>query len=228
MAFAIFALSLILLLAGLWSGYASLDLLPTPLGVLYALAGAIAASMAVLAFALGVAIRRIDALAALMRRPAAHLSGAAAAIREPTLVAPAMAQEIAAEALPVEALAVEAAVPETAGQGASAHEGAAPPLEAEAAGALEEAAEHPRNENRAGHLPTLGHAPEPELEPESQEARDEPPAMVGRYSSGGANYMIFSDGSIEAETTEGTFKFPSMGDFKRFIAERKEGEGVRL
>ena len=47
MAFAVFALSLVLLLAGLWSGYASLDLLPTPLGVLYALAGVVAASMAI-------------------------------------------------------------------------------------------------------------------------------------------------------------------------------------
>ncbi len=34
--------------------------------------------------------------------------------------------------------------------------------------------------------------------------------------------MIFSDGSIEAETTDGTFKFTSMGEFKRFIADRRE------
>ena len=65
---------------GAWSGYMSLDLLPTPTGVLYALAGAVAAAIAVLAFALGVAIRRIDALAALVRSEAreAHAAGEAA------------------------------------------------------------------------------------------------------------------------------------------------------
>jgi hypothetical protein len=36
--------------------------------------------------------------------------------------------------------------------------------------------------------------------------------------------MIFADGSIEAETMEGTFKFASMGDFKRYISERESGK----
>ena len=36
--------------------------------------------------------------------------------------------------------------------------------------------------------------------------------------------MIFADGSIEAETAEGAFKFASMGDFKRYLAERTEGQ----
>jgi len=55
---------------------------------------------------------------------------------------------------------------------------------------------------------TLGH-PEP------------PPRLVGRYSAGGAHYKIFSDGTIEAETDEGQFKFASMADFKAYIAERR-------
>jgi len=50
---------------------------------------------------------------------------------------------------------------------------------------------------------------------------DEPPSLIGSYSSAGANYKIFADGSIEAETSEGTFKFPSMSDFKRHLAEAK-------
>ena len=33
--------------------------------------------------------------------------------------------------------------------------------------------------------------------------------------------MIFSDGSIEAETEEGKFKFASMSDFKRHLAEKR-------
>ncbi len=36
--------------------------------------------------------------------------------------------------------------------------------------------------------------------------------------------MIFSDGSIEAETDEGEFKFASMGDFKKFLIERNAGK----
>jgi hypothetical protein len=33
--------------------------------------------------------------------------------------------------------------------------------------------------------------------------------------------MIFSDGTIEAETEQGAFRFASMGDFKAYIAGRK-------
>ena len=35
--------------------------------------------------------------------------------------------------------------------------------------------------------------------------------------------MIFADGSIEAETQEGTFKFASMGDFKQYLSDLKDG-----
>ena len=48
--------------------------------------------------------------------------------------------------------------------------------------------------------------------------------MIGRYTSSGAHYMIFSDGSIEAETDEGGFKFASMGDFKKFLFDRGAGK----
>ena len=39
--------------------------------------------------------------------------------------------------------------------------------------------------------------------------------------------MIFSDGTIEAETEEGAFKFASMGDFKAYLA-GKRSEGADL
>ena len=75
--------------------------------------------------------------------------------------------------------------------------------------------ESPININRAGHLPSLD-AIETVLEtPET------PPSMIGSYSSAGANYKIFADGSIEAETSEGTFKFASMSDFKRHLVDAK-------
>ena len=59
-----------------------------------------------------------------------------------------------------------------------------------------------------------------ELE-EALAAAKAPPTLVGRYSAGGANYMIFSDGSIEAETEDGAFRFASMDDFKAYLASER-------
>jgi hypothetical protein len=192
MAIFVFALSLVLLAAGLASGYMSLDLVPTSVGVLYALSGAVAVALAVVAFALGVLIRRIDALAKLVRQPAAPLAAAEAGAAEPArLEAEPLPAEVFEEPLTAEAEAV--AEPD----------------------AIAEDAEDPINENRAGHLPTL-HTIEHAIE-----TPERPPSLIGRYSAGGANYMIFDDGSIEAETTDGAFKFASMGDFKRYLADRK-------
>jgi hypothetical protein len=78
--------------------------------------------------------------------------------------------------------------------------------------------ESPINFNRSGHLPSL-EAIETVLEtPEEPQGQ---PSLIGSYSSAGANYKIFSDGSIEAETGEGTFQFASMSDFKRHLLETK-------
>src|SRR5271155_5387122 len=187
MAILIFVLSLVLLVAGAASGYQSLDLLPDVLGVLYALAGAVGVAAAVVTFAIGVAILRIDALAKLVRQSAVPAILDTAPDSEP---APAVEAVFA----PV---AVEAETPESADEPVAADD------------------ESPININRAGHLPSL-EAIETVLEtPES------PPSMIGSYSSAGANYKIFADGSIEAETSEGTFKFASMTDFKRHLVEAK-------
>jgi hypothetical protein len=198
MAILIFVLSLVLLVAGAASGYQSLDLLPDGLGVLYALAGAVGVAAAVVTFALGVMIRRIDALTKLLRQSAtpaildmAH-DGERAVLDATPKIEPAPAEG------PVSAtIAVEAETP----------------------GGVDEAVatedESPININRAGHLPSLD-AIETVLEtPET------PPSMIGSYSSAGANYKIFADGSIEAETSEGTFKFASMSEFKRHLVETK-------
>ena len=199
MAILIFVLSLVLLVAGAASGYQSLDLLPDGLGLLYALAGAVGVAAAVVTFAIGVAILRIDALAKLMRQSAAPAivdtapdSEPAAALDTTSKIEPARPEE--AVFAPV---AVEAETPESADEPVAADD------------------ESPININRAGHLPSLD-AIETVLEtPET------PPSMIGSYSSAGANYKIFADGSIEAETSEGTFKFASMTDFKRHLVDAK-------
>jgi hypothetical protein len=195
MAFLVFALSLVLLAAGVAGGYMSLDLLPTSAGVLYALGGVVAACMAVVTFALGVMIRRVDALAELVRLQAgAHGVAEPAPVEQQSFMAPAV------DAEPSE----EGAEAQDAGAEESAEHSAAD-------------AEEPVNENRSGRLPTLGEIEHALGTPEA------PPSLIGRYSSGGANYMIFADGSIEAETQEGTFKFASMGDFKQYLSDRKDG-----
>jgi hypothetical protein len=46
-----------------------------------------------------------------------------------------------------------------------------------------------------------------------------PPAtVIGTYSSGGNSYVMYSDGSIEAETPTGVFRFNSLDELKEFIA----------
>jgi hypothetical protein len=194
MAILIFVLSLILLIAGAASGYQSVDLLPTSVGVLYALSAAVAVCAAVVTFAIAVAIRRIDTLTKLVGQSDG-----------PSIFRPGFGVTPLPETTPAE-------------ESAAAHSAIeAAPLESMNEARAPEDEESPINFNRAGHLPSL-EAIETVLEtPES----DEPPSLIGSYSSAGANYKIFADGSIEAETTEGTFKFASMSDFKRHLLDRK-------
>jgi hypothetical protein len=192
----LFVLSLILLIAGAASGYQSVDLLPTSTGVLYALAGAFAACAAVVTFAIAVAVQRIDALTKLVRQSAAPLHSEMTAAR-----ATAPAEEVYAAATPAP---TGARAPETVGEAPAAED------------------ESPININRAGHLPSLETI---ETVLETPDEPQAPPSLIGSYSSAGANYKIFGDGSIEAETSEGTFKFASMADFKRHLLETKGNRG---
>jgi hypothetical protein len=75
--------------------------------------------------------------------------------------------------------------------------------------------------------------PEPEIEPaasrdaepEEEAAPDEghPATVVGTYNSGDNRYVMFSDGSIEAQTPSGVFRFKSLDELKEFIAAGGEG-----
>jgi hypothetical protein len=65
--------------------------------------------------------------------------------------------------------------------------------------------------------------PVPELEPEpdtppAEASAEPPPTIVGTYNSGGNFYIMYSDGSIEAETPAGKFRFNSLDELKEFIA----------
>ena len=237
MAFLVLVLSLVLLVAGLGAGYLSLDLLPTEPGLLDAFAGAVSVVGAIIVFALGLLIVRLGRLTTAVRElaAAATLSAAAplAPAEEPAELMsgvegaepskpkpkPKPSRRRQSKARTWKSAPAAEPVPEP---GWEAEEAAAEEPEtahlAEETDEEAEAFEDPVNENRAGRLPTLG-----EIE-RAIETPERPPTLIGRYASGGANYMIFSDGSIEAETDEGAFKFGSMGEFKKFLLDRGIGK----
>ena len=52
------------------------------------------------------------------------------------------------------------------------------------------------------------------------------PDVIGRYNAGGAAYVMYSDGSIDAETQTGTFRFASMKELRQFIEHRTVPAGT--
>lgn len=71
-------------------------------------------------------------------------------------------------------------------------------------------------------VPTRPHlaelAPEEDAPPEFAPP---PPLLVRRYESGGVSYQLFSDGSIEAQTESGMYKFSSLEELRAFIESKK-------
>jgi hypothetical protein len=67
-------------------------------------------------------------------------------------------------------------------------------------------------------------ASEPMPPPEPLRAVEPPPprepevTVVGKYSSGGNSYVMFSDGSIQADTPSGRHRFASLDELKVFVA----------
>jgi hypothetical protein len=49
------------------------------------------------------------------------------------------------------------------------------------------------------------------------------PEIIGHYDAHGAHYTLYADGSIEAETSHGVYRFASMAELKRFIEGQAEG-----
>jgi len=162
-----FVIGALLVAGGLGSLLMAVNLVPTEMGLTYALSGVILIGCGGVALVVAALIARIDRITA--PRPAP-------AVAPPPTVEP------------------------------------QPPSEAEAPEPV--ADDEEVNLNRAGHLPSLHSVEKALAEPEAG------PHIVGRYSAGGAKYAIYSDGSIEAETGEGGFRFASMDEFKAYIANR--------
>jgi len=172
---------------------ASIDLLTTEIGAIYATCSAVACAAGLVILALAGVTFRIDALRAAILRQGETARRAAA---EASL-APPVATGVGG---------VLAAPPPILAEPAPEAEAPAPLVEPPSVAEVEETA------------PPMA-AEAPPIETESAEPAAT--TLVGRYTSGGANYSIFSDGSIEAETDQGAFRFASMSDFKAYIATRR-------
>jgi hypothetical protein len=205
-------LGLVLALAGAAALVASIDLSTTELGLLYAHCGVVGLSGGIITIAIGLLIGRVDALRGALSRESDDQPRSSEPLVPPLLagIEPVVLSDLAAPSsqaadppppIEPEPVAAPPSAPEGVGDLASDVEGA------------------PVNENRKGNSPTLL-----EFEPAVGPA-DKPlgpaPSLIGRYSAGGADYSIFSDGSIEAQTSNGDYKFASMREFKAFIATKR-------
>ena len=210
-----FVLGLVLIAAGAGGLAASFDLLPTELGLLYACCGAILVSGGVVTVAIGVAVLRLEALTQMV-----HFVSAVEDL-------PDEADLAAAEPHPDDQATLEpdvaAAEMEVAAEEGEAPAVEPPPVEAhsavEAHLAVQEPLEEPAPEAPVEEAAVAGAPSVADLEQAlAAAAAVAAPTLVGHYSAGGANYKIFSDGSIEAETEGGAFRFASMDDFKSYLA----------
>ena len=59
--------------------------------------------------------------------------------------------------------------------------------------------------------------PQPALETESEPKSAAESEIIGHYDAHGAHYTMYADGSIDAETPHGVYRFASMEELKRFI-----------
>jgi hypothetical protein len=66
-----------------------------------------------------------------------------------------------------------------------------------------------------GGLPAMAEPPAPAAEEPARPGADQ---VVGKYESGGNAYTMYADGSIEADTPAGRFRFRSLDELKEFIA----------
>lgn len=101
----------------------------------------------------------------------------------------------------------------------------AEPVEEEAV----EAPAVPEQDEVYAEAPSPAHVETPAEEPYTPPPPVEPPmaepAVIGRYEAEGTAYLMFADGSIEAQSEAGIFRFASMAELKAFIEER-QGAGA--
>jgi hypothetical protein len=90
----------------------------------------------------------------------------------------------------------------------------APQLESELA---------PQLEHEPAPVPEPESESQPEAEPHSAAPAEEAdrPEIIGHYEAHGAHYVMYADGSIDADTAHGVYRFASMEELKQFIARQE-------
>jgi hypothetical protein len=76
----------------------------------------------------------------------------------------------------------------------------------------------PAPEAKADAEPPAEKQPDPEPTDRTPEDEAEELVVIGTYNSGGNNYVMYADGSIQADTPTGRYKFASLEELKEFIA----------
>ncbi|WFT78823.1 MULTISPECIES: hypothetical protein [unclassified Methylobacterium] len=145
---------------------------------------------------------------------------------EGTAPEPAAASAIAAAlgGAGVAGAAALAAPAPAAAPDAAAADAAAPELR------LTRAEPDPAEEPEPAPAETPPDSPAPAPSAEAAETAPEPaapeePAIVGTYASGGNTYVMYADGTIDAQTPGGKYRFTSLDELKVFIAEGGEAGG---
>lgn len=151
-------------------------------------------------------------------------------LRDEPEAAPHVAPPVAGEARPATvrqhepALSVPAAAPEPdAGIGTHAAHGGPDDHYADYTEMPAEVAtpEHEAAPPASEPMPAPAAAPPPTVP--SAAARPAPPtpapasAVIGRYEADGTSYVMYADGSIEAQSEAGIYRFASMAELKSFI-----------
>ncbi len=101
----------------------------------------------------------------------------------------------------------------------------AAPTQEEQAEAPVSRSEAPSAEAAASEPDLSASADESDTTPEEAAPAPEPvaePGVLGRYSSGGSDYTLYSDGSIDAQTEQGLFHFASMAELRAHIEAQNE------
>lgn len=83
-----------------------------------------------------------------------------------------------------------------------------------------EAEPEPVHEATSAEEPSSAQAQEsaaPEAHVEEEPAPAAEPDVVGRYSSGGSHYTLYADGTIDAQSDQGIFRFASMAELRAHI-----------
>ena len=237
-------LALLLAAAGFVALYFAIDLTGIERGTMYAICGTVAVAAGAIVFALAVVAGRLDALATALRREAAAppaerpLAPVVAAVAAADLAAPESAAPPPAPPGPVTAPVAPPARPQLreepsafAARRPEPEDGSAP--RPDSTRPQPPKAAPPRLEPAS---PTAA-KPAPSLaQPVAEEALDwlergladapappaspsAPPRVVGRYQASGVDYVMYSDGSIEADNGGARRKFGSLEELKAFIAE---------